>query len=365
VTGNPVSRRDVMRGAVAIGAGMATGGASLAHASPALAAESSALAVAAPTIASCATWGAAAPRGTISSVTTNPNKILVHHTASANVTDYSQAAAYAHAREIQQWHFDFGWVDSGQHFTISRGGYVMEGRRGSLGKLNAGSGAIVGAHCPGQNSAAIGIENQGTYTSATPPAALYNKLVDMCAHICDQYGIAPTQIYGHRDFLATACPGDVLYARLPQLRTDVAAALNGTTPTWSTIVDNTSSGFAAGANWSVSSYSAERYGADYRYANPEEVSDLATYSATIPATGNYKIETWYPGIAGYNTSTPFIVYASGGSQVVRVDQSTGGGAWKSLGTFALTAGAKTVAAVSRWTTTTGYVVADAVRISRV
>jgi hypothetical protein len=359
VTGNSLSRRNIMRGVVVIGAGMATGGVSLARSSPALA-------VAAPTIASCTAWGAQAPRGTIGSSSTSPNKILVHHTASANVTDYSQAAAYAHAREIQQWHFANGWVDSGQHFTISRGGYAMEGRRGSLGRLQTGSGAIIGAHCPGQNSAAVGIENQGTYTSATPPAALYNKLVDLCAYICDQYDIAPTQIFGHRDYHATACPGDVLYARLPQLRTDVAAALNGTTPpSWSTIVDNTSAGFAAGANWLVSSYSAERYGADYRYAEPQQISDLATYSATIPADGTYRIETWFPGIAGYNTSSPFIVYAAGGSQTIRVNQSTGGGAWQSLGTFALTAGAKPVVAVSRWTTTTGYVVADAVRVSRV
>ncbi|MEJ3743998.1 N-acetylmuramoyl-L-alanine amidase [Actinomycetes bacterium KLBMP 9797] len=359
MTGNPLSRRDVMRGAVVVGAGMATSGLSLAQAAPALAVD-------APTIASCATWGAAAPRGTISSVSANPNKIIVHHTASANVTDYSLAAAYAHAREIQQWHFAEGWVDSGQHFTISRGGHAMEGRRGSLGKLTAGSGAIVGAHTSGQNSTGVGIENQGTYTSATPPASLYNKLTQLCAYICDQYGIRPTQIFGHRDYNATQCPGDVLYARLPQLRTDVAALLNGTTPpAWSTIIDNTSGGFAAGANWATSAYSAERYGENYRYANPEEVSDLATYSATIPAAGTYRIDTWYPGIAGYNTSTPYIIYTASGSQVVRVDQSVGGGAWASLGTYSLAAGSHSVAAVSRWTTTAGYVVADAIRITRV
>jgi hypothetical protein len=360
VTGNPLSRRDVMRGAVAIGVGGATGGLA------SLAVASEALAVVTPTIASCATWGAAAARGTISTTSTDPNKIIVHHTASANVTDYSLAAAYAHAREIQQWHFDRGWVDSGQHFTISRGGHAMEGRHGSLGRLQTSNGTVIGAHTSGQNSAGIGIENQGTYTSATPPAALYNKLVQLCAYICDQYNIGPTQIFGHRDYNATACPGDVLYARLPQLRTDVAAALNGSTPpAWSTIIDNTSAGFAAGANWLASAYSAERYGENYRYADPAEVSDLATYAATLPASGNYRVEVWYPGIAGYNPATPFIVYTSSGSQVVTVNQSTGGGGWASLGTFAMTAGTRTVVAVSRWTTAAGYVVADAVRISRV
>ncbi len=318
--------------------------------------------VAAPTIASCATWGAAAARGTIDTVATNPNKILIHHTASANVTDYSQAAGYQIARDIQQWHFANGWVDTGQHLTLSRGGYVMEGRHGSLSRLQSGSGTVVGAHAPGQNSQAIGIENQGTYTSATPPAQLWSRLVELCAYICDQYGIAPTQIYGHRDYTATACPGDVLYSMLPQLRSEVAAALAGTS--WSVIVDNTSAGFSAGSAWLASSFSGERYGADYRYATPAEVSDLATYSATIPSSGSSRVEAWFPGIAGYNTATPFIVYTGTGPSTIRVDQSAGGGAWLSLGTYAMTAGTRTVVAVSRWTTGTAYVVADAIRITR-
>ncbi|PUB28872.1 N-acetylmuramoyl-L-alanine amidase [Promicromonospora sp. AC04] len=315
-----------------------------------------------PTIASCNTWGAEAARGTIDTVSTNPNKILIHHTASANVTDYSQAAGYQIARDIQQWHFANGWVDTGQHLTVSRGGYVMEGRHGSLSRLQNGSGMVVGAHAPGQNSQAIGIENQGTYTSATPPAQLWSRLVELCAYICDQYGIAPTQIYGHRDYTATACPGDVLYSMLPQLRSEVAAALAGTS--WSVIVDNTSAGFSAGGSWLTSSFSAERYGANYHYATPAEVSDLATYSATIPSNGSYRVEAWFPGIAGYNTSTPFIVYTGTGSSTIRVDQSTGGGAWLSLGTYAMTAGTRNVVAVSRWTTGTAYVVADAIRLTR-
>jgi hypothetical protein len=363
VTGNPLSRRDVMRGAVLLGVGAATGGLSIAGATPALAA-------AAPTIASCATWGARSPSSPVSVISSSPDKILIHHTASTNSTDYSQAHAYALARQIQGWHMnDNGWSDSGQHFTISRGGYVMEGRHSSLARLQAGSGMVVGAHCPGQNDKAIGIENEGLYTTATPPAALYNRLVQFCAYICDQYNIGASKIYGHRDYFATACPGDVLYAKLPQLRSDVAAALGGggtPPPAFSTIVDNTTAGrFTASANWSTSAYSAERYGADYRYANPEAVSDAAYYRANIPAEGNYRVDVWFPGIAGYNTATPYVVLAKGGNETVVVDQSSGGGAWKSIGTFTLTAGDKDVVGVSRWSSATGYVVADAVRITRV
>ncbi|HET6215032.1 MAG TPA: hypothetical protein VFE14_19360 [Micromonosporaceae bacterium] len=48
-----------------------------------------------------------------------------------------------------------------------------------------------------------------------------------------------------------------------------------------------------------------------------------------------------------------------------MDQRNGGGAWHSIGTFALAAGDYNVVAVSRWTSGTGYVIADAVRITRV
>ncbi|MEV1147157.1 hypothetical protein [Micromonospora sp. NPDC049799] len=74
---------------------------------------------------------------------------------------------------------------------------------------------------------------------------------------------------------------------------------------------------------------------------------------------------WHPGSSAYNSATPHVVYAKSGAQTVTVDQRTGGGAWRSLGTFTLTVGDRTVLAVSRWSGATGYVVADVVRITRV
>jgi hypothetical protein len=48
---------------------------------------------------------------------------------------------------------------------------------------------------------------------------------------------------------------------------------------------------------------------------------------------------------------------------VRVNQRGNGGRWVSIGTFTLAAGTYNVVGVSRWTSGTGYVIADAVRIS--
>jgi hypothetical protein len=187
------------------------------------------LAVSAPVIYSCEEWGARPPSQPIDVLSHRPNKILIHHTAGQNSSDFSRSHAFELARRIQNYHMDVnGWRDSGQHFTISRGGYIMAGRHRSIPVLQNGTNHVLGAHCDGQNEVAVGIENEGTYISATPTDALYNKLVNLCAYICQQYDLTPARIFGHRDFDATQCPGDRLYAMLPRLRDDVRAKLNST-----------------------------------------------------------------------------------------------------------------------------------------
>ncbi|QWF83176.1 hypothetical protein HUW46_06616 [Amycolatopsis sp. CA-230715] len=181
---------------------------------------------AAPRVYGCAEWGARAPSDQLVTIGHKANRILVHHIASANSTDYSREHAFEVARNDQADHMDNnGWSDTGQHFTVSRGGYALEGRHGSLDALRSGQRVIRAAHCPGQNDNAIGIENEGTYTSVVPPKAQWDALVALCAYICAQYGIPTAEIKGHRDFYSTECPGEKLYAKLPELRKAVGAAL--------------------------------------------------------------------------------------------------------------------------------------------
>lgn len=134
---------------------------------------------------------------------------------------------------------------------------------------------------------------------------------------------------------------------------------------FSVTVDNATAGqFTASANWGTSSYSAQRSGPDYRFADPVAASDTAWYRATLPATASYEVSVWYPADAGYNDSTPYIVVTPDGNQTVRVNQRQGGGQWVSLGVFTLAGGDGDKVGVSRWTTGTGYVIADAIRITR-
>ncbi|SCG47923.1 Peptidoglycan-binding (PGRP) domain of peptidoglycan hydrolases-containing protein [Micromonospora echinaurantiaca] len=170
-------------------------------------------------IYSCDEWGARPPADPLSVSAIPTNKIIVHHMAFPNVTDYSEAQAIKLARDCQDLHMDGnGWSDTGQHFTISRGGYVLEGRRGSLERLQAGDRQMISAHCPGENGRAIGIENEGTYVTETPPEALLDSLVKLCTTICRQYGLSAHDIFGHWDFRTTLCPGAAFYRQFPMLR---------------------------------------------------------------------------------------------------------------------------------------------------
>ncbi len=145
----------------------------------------------------------------------------------------------------------------------------------------------------------------------------------------------------------------------------VLSNINPVPPGWSTIVDNTTAGrFTASANWGTSTYSSQKYGADYRFATPVTTSDVAWYKVNIPATGNYQISAWYGANSGYNDAAPYIIATTTGNRTVYVNQRANGGRWVSLGTFALAAGDDNKVGVSRWTAGTGYVIADAVRVTR-
>ncbi|MEU8804110.1 MULTISPECIES: peptidoglycan recognition family protein [unclassified Spirillospora] len=205
------------------GTGAVLGGALL---GPVAGAPSAASAQAAPRVHTRSEWGARPPTSTATVLDRAPDHIVVHHTASANSTDYSLEHAFALSRSIQNFHMDGnGWSDTGQQLTISRGGHLMEGRNRSLAAVNAGD-HVVGAHTLNHNSHTIGIENEGIYMTQGPTGPLWDKLVATCAWLCDTYGLDPhAAIVGHRDYNATACPGDVLYARLPELRNEVAGSL--------------------------------------------------------------------------------------------------------------------------------------------
>jgi hypothetical protein len=213
-----LTRRTLLRGAGGLVAGGTLGAAAIAGTQPAHAM---------PRIYTRYEWSARPPRRPVSIIGA-PDHIVIHHTASGNVTDYSLQQAFRISHWIQDLHMDQnGWIDAGQQLTISRGGYVLEGRDRSLYAIGRGAN-VMGTHTANHNGHTIGIEHEGIYVSASVPTALFESSVQTCAWLCDIYGLDPhAAIVGHRDYNVTQCPGDRFYARLPELRDRVAAALAG------------------------------------------------------------------------------------------------------------------------------------------
>ncbi len=220
----------------------------------------------------------------------------------------------------------------------------------------------VAYHVRSYNSSSVGIEHEGFVDNPSwYTDAMYRASAALTRNICQRYGLALTRTHvkGHNEMPNNdhTDPGPnwnwTYYMQL------VAGS------SWETIVDNaTSGGFTASGNWGVSSFSSQKYGADYRYANPQPVSDAAWFTATIPSAGNYEVFVRYPANSGYNSATPFVVAATGGNAVRNVNQQVNGGTWVSIGTHSLAAGNQPLVGVSRWTNSAGYVIADAVKIVR-
>src|ERR1051325_6109120 len=108
----------------------------------------------------CSDRGAAPAKGAIAR-TNPPVRTIFHHTAGhalgvADGESYQEAVSYA--RSVQQSHFRNGWIDSGHNFLVTRGGWIFEGRHGSLDAVKSGH-MVVSAHCPGQNDQP-GIEHE-------------------------------------------------------------------------------------------------------------------------------------------------------------------------------------------------------------
>ncbi|MBD2099612.1 N-acetylmuramoyl-L-alanine amidase [Leptolyngbya sp. FACHB-261] len=169
-------------------------------------------------------WGARAPNGP--STQTTPKYIVVHHTATNNTSRGTLDGAKLFARQLQSDALDNkGWFDSGHNFLNSTGGFLLEGRQGSWAAAQQGK-SVRGAHAgtPLGNESP-GIENEGNFMVAKMPQAQWDQLVSLCAYLCRSCRLDPNQIVGHREFVATACPGDWLYSQLPTLRQAVRARL--------------------------------------------------------------------------------------------------------------------------------------------
>lgn len=131
--------------------------------------------------------------------------LIVHHIGNTN--------ADVSAETVHRWHLANGWAGIGYHYLIRKDGTIERGRPRDT----------VGAHCYGENWHSIGVNIVGNFETAWPTDEQMESASRLLARLCMLYGLRPGEdtIKGHRDFNATACPGQNLYDLLPDVIVDV------------------------------------------------------------------------------------------------------------------------------------------------
>ena len=180
-------------------------------------------AVGQPPVVTRAHWGANEALRSGSPDFAPIRRVIVHHT----VTSIQEPDPAARMRAIYAYHVQGnGWSDIGYNFVVDNSGLIYEGRSAGGGRHDgedvSGQG-VIGAHAAGHNTGSVGVAILGTYTAdqVTPTDAALDAVASIAAWKLGPRGVDPFAagaLIGHRDVVATGCPGNGLYRRLPELR---------------------------------------------------------------------------------------------------------------------------------------------------
>ena len=115
----------------------------------------------------------------------NPSIIVYHHTADNNMTP----------QKIDEIHKGRGWSGIGYHFYIRKDGMIYRGRPENS----------VGAHAPGVNSRAFGIDVEGNLNSENLTQSQMSSIIKLSKYLMEKYNIK--DLKRHKDVRNTECPG--------------------------------------------------------------------------------------------------------------------------------------------------------------
>ncbi|MFD8497859.1 polymorphic toxin-type HINT domain-containing protein [Amycolatopsis sp. NPDC059657] len=112
--------------------------------------------------------------------------------------------------------------------------------------------------------------------------------------------------------------------------------------------------------WSVAQSPKGYQGTQYSTITTKGEEDYFTWKASIPRSGRYDVQVWYP--EGTATNATYYIKHDGGNAEVVIDQSKNQGRWVSLGKFAFTEGDTREIVLAG--ESNGTVTADAVKLVR-
>ena len=151
-----------------------------------------------------ADWGAT-PTSGMAFVPAARRDEFFNHYDGANplgLADQPHSACLAKVKADQRFHMgpSRGWSDIGYNGLICQHGRAIEGRGLDY----------AGAHCPDHNTRGYGIQFQVGGNEA-PTQAAKDRMRRLYDDLCDRSGHT-LAMKGHRDGLATLCPGDIVYS---------------------------------------------------------------------------------------------------------------------------------------------------------
>ncbi len=124
-----------------------------------------------------------------------PNKIIIHHTADTLMNPQFDRVNTAHKERL----FPLSSLGKycGYHYLIERDGNTIKARDHS----------DEGAHCVGQNISSIGVGLSGNFDIEWPTVQQETALTALCIKLSEDLSISISEIYDHKDFSKTSCPG--------------------------------------------------------------------------------------------------------------------------------------------------------------
>uniref|UniRef100_A0A8C9RAU0 Peptidoglycan recognition protein 6 n=1 Tax=Scleropages formosus TaxID=113540 RepID=A0A8C9RAU0_SCLFO len=143
----------------------------------------------------------------LSSLTLPLSYMYIHHTYEPGEPCVSFEQCAAAMRSMQRYHQESnGWDDIGYSFVAGSDGYIYEGRGWYW----------QGAHTGGYNSKGYGVAIIGDFTVRLPSQHTLNLVKDELPACAVSGGrLVPTYIvHGHRQMVATECPGNALYEEI-------------------------------------------------------------------------------------------------------------------------------------------------------
>lgn len=121
-------------------------------------------------------------------------QIIVHHSGVTGQTAEDYARYHVSSK---------GWPGIGYHYIIEKNGAIVQGN-----PLDN-----VSYHVSGQNTKSVGIALSGNFEIEQPTLEQMEALTWLITHVRGELPQA-LEVYGHKDFGATSCPGVNLYGEL-------------------------------------------------------------------------------------------------------------------------------------------------------